>query len=92
MLKSITQLANTKKSVPKCLFSTSQSLCNEEPVVTKRRRSTRLTQQGPSFEDFVSGNASNFSVSDPVLEAKRDMEKIKKLPPWLKVSIPKGAI
>ncbi|KAL6931549.1 hypothetical protein ACO0R3_003014 [Hanseniaspora guilliermondii] len=91
MLRSANHLIPVTKSIPKCLFSTSYTLCNEEAVVTKRRRSTRLTKQGPSFEDFVSGNATNFSVSDPVLEAKRDMEKIKKLPPWLKVSIPKGA-
>lgn len=59
--------------------------------ITKRKRSTRLTQAGPSFEDFVSGNASKFEISDPIFEAKRDMEKIKKLPSWLKVPIPKGA-
>ncbi|OBA27160.1 Lipoyl synthase [Hanseniaspora valbyensis NRRL Y-1626] len=92
---SIKQISLLARSYSSAATSSSKSekmepMATEQPNVTRRRRSTRLTQPGPSFQDFVSGNAANFAISDPVLEAERDLEKIKKLPPWLKVSIPKG--
>lgn len=66
----------------------------EQPVITKRRRSTNLAEKlnkGPSFDDFISGKAMDYTIADPILDAKRDTEKMKKLPSWLKVPIPKGS-
>lgn len=55
-----------------------------------RRKTTRFTDklnQGPSFADFVSGNASRMAT-DPLEAARRDPDQ--RLPLWLKVPIPKG--
>lgn len=55
-----------------------------------RRRRTVFTDElnkGPSFDDFVSGKASQITF-DP-LEAARE-NPMQRLPSWLKVPIPKG--
>ncbi|KAH3902262.1 lipoate synthase SCDLUD_002079 [Saccharomycodes ludwigii] len=78
-------------SVEKKITSTNEHLSTNK-IITKRKRSTVLKDklvQGPKFEDFLTGNAMNFKL-DPIAEAIRDTEKIKKLPSWLKVPIPKG--
>lgn len=56
----------------------------------RRRRTTKFTDalnKGPSFDDFVSGKAADFII-DPIEAARGD--KTERLPPWLKVPIPKG--
>lgn len=55
---------------------------------TKRRNRTSFTDalnKGPSFDDFISGRASQMQL-DPLATSSED----KKLPSWLKVPIPKG--
>lgn len=57
----------------------------------KRRRITKFRDSlnlGPNFNDFLNGTATNFTY-DP-LERARQNNEIDKLPPWLKVPIPKG--
>lgn len=56
---------------------------------TKRRKThfSDALNKGPSFDDFVSGKASQMLV-DPLEAARLDPEQ--KLPKWLKVPIPKG--
>ena len=58
----------------------------------KRRRATTFSDtlnKGPSFEDFVSGKAAQFTL-DPLQQARNNVEEAKRLPRWLKVPIPKG--
>lgn len=66
----------------RCLASTAGT--------TKRRRNSLLNRlnQGPSFDDFLSGNASSFKPQDPMNVPKAETAK---LPSWLKVPIPKGS-
>ncbi|VEU21932.1 DEKNAAC102888 [Brettanomyces naardenensis] len=55
-----------------------------------RRRPTRFSDKlnlGPSFADFVSGRANEMSV-DPLEAARKEPDA--RMPPWLKVPIPKG--
>jgi len=57
---------------------------------TLRKRRTVFTDElnkGPSFDDFVSGKAEDMLV-DPLEAARSDPNA--RLPPWLKVPIPKG--
>lgn len=61
-----------------------------ELALKPRRRKTRFSDalnKGPSFDDFVSGKASQILI-DPLEAARTDPEQ--KLPKWLKVPIPKG--
>lgn len=55
-----------------------------------RRRATVFSDKlnkGPSFEDFILGNAAKMSI-DPLEAARKDPNQ--RLPKWLKVPIPKG--
>ncbi|CAL9731212.1 lipoyl synthase, mitochondrial [Monosporozyma unispora] len=76
-----------------CCRYISNSTKNES-VSREKGSKRRITQfrdslnLGPSFQDFVNGNATNFTF-DP-LERARQNNEIDKLPPWLKVPIPKG--
>lgn len=61
--------------------------------IAKRRRTTQFTDalnKGPSFAEFVSGDAQNFTL-DPLEQARQNGEETKRLPSWLKVPIPKGS-
>lgn len=63
---------------------------NSTPVVTRRRRTTKFSDalnQGPSFDDFVSGKAKDMLI-DPLEAARKDPNA--RLPKWLRVPIPKG--
>ncbi|CCD24980.1 lipoate synthase NDAI_0E01640 [Naumovozyma dairenensis CBS 421] len=70
--------------------SISNSTSTKEPATPTPRRRTRITEfkdalnVGPSFQDFLTGNAVNFKP-DPLADAE-----FQKLPSWLKVPIPKG--
>lgn len=58
----------------------------------RRRRSTEFTDslnKGPSFEEFLSGRAAEYTL-DPLERARQNAEEAKRLPKWLKVPIPKG--
>lgn len=72
-------------------ISSSNKIESVEPVKRSKRRITDFRDSlnlGPSFQDFLNGNATNFTF-DP-LERARQNNEIDKLPPWLKVPIPKG--
>ncbi|KAK6464197.1 mitochondrial Lipoyl synthase [Scheffersomyces coipomensis] len=60
--------------------------------VKPRRKSTKFTDalnKGPSFDDFVSGDAAEkLKLIDPLELARKDPDQ--RLPSWLKVPIPKG--
>lgn len=59
---------------------------------TRRRRTTEFKDslnKGPSFEEFLSGRAAEYSP-DPLERARQNAEEAKRLPKWLKVPIPKG--
>lgn len=61
-------------------------------TITRRRRPTRFSDKlnmGPSFADFVSGRAKDIAI-DPIEAARQDPEATARLPPWLRVPIPKG--
>ncbi|QLL30891.1 hypothetical protein HG536_0A07060 [Torulaspora globosa] len=58
----------------------------------RRRRTTEFTDslnKGPSFEEFLSGRAAEYTL-DPLERARQNAEEAKRLPKWLKVPIPKG--
>lgn len=59
---------------------------------TRRRKTTQFKDRlnkGPSFEEFLSGRAAEYSL-DPLERARQNAEEAKRLPRWLKVPIPKG--
>ena len=66
-------------------------------TITKKPARRRITQfkdqlnKGPSFQDFLSGNAINFNF-DPIEKSRLStgIADSKKLPRWLKSSIPLG--
>lgn len=58
-------------------------------ATTRRLRFSALLLKGPLFADFVLGRAANAPV-DPVEAAIQDPDA--RLPPWLKVPIPKGKL
>jgi lipoic acid synthetase len=61
-----------------------------DTIKSRKRRPTKFSDKlnkGPSFEDFVSGNAAKLSF-DPLEAARKDPDQ--RLPKWLKVPIPKG--
>lgn len=64
-------------------------MVSEVVGATNRRRPTRYTlgNDGPSFEDFVSGKAKDL-LKDPLELAREDPDA--RLPKWLRVPIPKG--
>ena len=62
------------------------------PKAVKRRRRTHFSDKlnmGPSFADFVSGRASEMSTVDPIVAAQEGKDDLR-MPPWLRVPIPKG--
>ncbi|EAZ63945.2 Lipoic acid synthetase, mitochondrial precursor (Lip-syn) (Lipoate synthase) [Scheffersomyces stipitis CBS 6054] len=77
---------------PSPTLTLSRSLATESDALDKpktRRRKTVFTDalnSGPSFDDFVSGKASE--IMDPLEAARKDPNQ--RLPSWLKVPIPKG--
>ena len=90
------KLSSLSKSLPlsKISYRYIYNSNKNESVEQVRRSKRRITQfrdslnLGPSFQDFLNGNATNFTF-DP-LERARQNNEIDKLPPWLKVPIPKG--
>ncbi|KAK5962854.1 lipoate synthase PWA37_005304 [Arxiozyma heterogenica] len=96
MILKNSKLSSLSKKLPLSKFSyryISSSNKNEFEEQGKRskRRITNFRDSlnlGPSFQDFLNGNATNFTF-DP-LERARQNNEIDKLPPWLKVPIPKG--
>ena len=74
-------------------FITETVVKSTQPSRTRKRRATHFTDKlnkGPSFEDFVNGNAQKFTL-DPLEKARQNSEEVKRLPSWLKVPIPKGS-
>lgn len=64
-------------------------------VSSKSIRTVKLQKslsQGPSFDDFLKGQADSMIPLDPIAQARLNSneEETKKIPSWLKVSIPKG--
>lgn len=57
-------------------------------TVSRRANLASRLSGGPSFEDFLSGRAANADVEDKVVAAQPEEEK--RLPRWLKTTIPKG--
>ncbi|CCK68020.1 lipoate synthase KNAG_0A03350 [Huiozyma naganishii CBS 8797] len=84
-------------------ISPGRFISNETPKATTatfpvkkpsgRRRITEFKDSinvGPSFQDFLTGNAATFTY-DPLQKARQyAKESTEKLPSWLKVPIPKG--
>lgn len=69
-------------------ISTSSATSSSGENKPPRRRPTRYSlNNGPSFEDFVTGKAKDAFI-DPLELARQDPEA--RLPKWLKVPIPKG--
>lgn len=78
-----------KNRVSRCVARTLATSTNPG-VKTLRKRNTKFTDKlnkGPSFDDFVSGKAEDMLI-DPLELARSDSNA--RLPPWLKVPIPKG--
>ncbi|ODV78395.1 Lipoic acid synthetase [Suhomyces tanzawaensis NRRL Y-17324] len=60
---------------------------DDKPKIRRRRTTfSDAMNKGPSFDDFVSGKASD--MLDPLEAARKDSNQ--RLPSWLKVPIPKG--
>lgn len=82
----LTNATSTTNNIETTIIST-----NKPTKKTSKRRITQFRDSlnlGPNFSDFLNGTATNFTY-DP-LERARQNNEVDKLPPWLKVPIPKG--
>lgn len=83
-----TALATARNTGLRTLASLSQQPLDETKEPKKRRTVFKDSlSKGPSFDDFLSGKASEVVV-DPLQAARQDPQA--RLPSWLKVPIPKG--
>ncbi|ODV64550.1 lipoate synthase [Ascoidea rubescens DSM 1968] len=88
---------NTLADVPVSKFNSSDPIPIATDAIEKSRRTrdfSRKLNDGPSFDDFLKGTASSFYL-DPIEKARalnlsENVNKLNKLPKWLKVPIPKG--
>ncbi|PRT55270.1 Lipoyl synthase, mitochondrial [Wickerhamiella sorbophila] len=88
------RLQTSKLSVPKCSLGSVARFISTEAETASNGKSRKLLlkhrlNSGPSFEDFVSGKASDFAGQDMVAAAIP--EEAVRLPKWLKTPIPKGS-
>lgn len=84
------QIARTLATKASEALSMMAASATAKTAAPKRRRATVFSDKlnkGPSFEDFVLGNAAKMTV-DPLEAARKDPNQ--RLPKWLKVPIPKG--
>lgn len=73
-------------------FITSGVITNNSGLVQHKRpkRFLNALNEGPSFEDFITGRAANITI-DPLEAARRNTKEVNKLPKWLRVNIPTGS-